>query len=211
MKWNEALARLGECESELRRLLAEAATEGDYASVLRIADLAKAVGALAAEGRATPASMSAATAAGIARADGDLARSAALNAPSRGRRPRAAAETYPRFFRRGNELVKVGWSKKDRREYNHRAPRTAVDAVAAAVRQVGAKGKLFNGDALLPLEDPSTSSAVPDYQAYVGLAWLKHLGVVEQHGRRAGYTLADGKQIDSTITAAWPELAEWRG
>ena len=33
----------------------------------------------------------------------------------------------------------------------------------------------------------------------------------EQHGRRSGYTLVPEKQIDSTITAAWPELAEWRG
>ncbi len=34
---------------------------------------------------------------------------------------RRPADDYPRFFRRGDELVKVGWSKKDRREYNHRA------------------------------------------------------------------------------------------
>jgi hypothetical protein len=106
--------------------------------------------------------------------------------------------------------MKVGWSKKERKEYNHRAPREAVDALAVAVRQIGAKGRLFNGDALLPLKDQG-GSVVPDYQAYVALAWLKHLGLVEQRGRRAGYTLVPSKQIDSTITAAWPQLAEWRG
>jgi hypothetical protein len=126
------------------------------------------------------------------------------------RKSRQLIDEYPKFFRRGEELVKVGWSKKERKEYHHRAPRVAVDAAASAIRQVGAKGKMFNGDSLLPLKSTNDGTAVPDYQAYVALAWLKHLGIVEQRGRRAGYTLAPEKQIESTITSAWPELAEWR-
>jgi len=34
--------------------------------------------------------------------------------------------------------------------------------------------------------------------------------IVEQHGRKSGYTLVRDKQIDSIITTAWPELPEWR-
>ncbi len=83
--------------------------------------------------------------------------------------------------------------------------------MAALVRQVGARGRRFNGDALLPAKDPGNGAAVPDYQVYVAMAWLKHLGVLEQRGRRAGYTVVPDKQIDSEITAAWPVLEEWRG
>lgn len=211
MKENEAVKLLEDCEQNLRNLVAEAVREGDYAGVLRITDWAKALASLAAEGRAgQPASTNmtaSGTAKGTSAKQGPFTRAVAPDA----RRAKHASDEYPKFFRRGDEVVKVGWSKKERKEYNHRAPREAINAAATAVKQVGAKGKLFNGDALLPLKDPSSGTAVPDYQAYVALAWLKHLGVVEQRGRRAGYMLVPSKQIDSTITTAWPELAEWRG
>jgi len=210
MKWNEAVRLLENCEGGLRKLVAEAAGEGDYHSVQQIADLAKAIAALAAEGRSAPKPI-AMPSANMDSKNGTISHSASVATTKVGmRKARPSVDEYPKFFRRGDELVKVGWSKKDRKEYNHRAPRGAVDAAAAAVRQIGAKGKMFNGDMLLPLKDPTTGSAVPDYQAYVALAWLKHLGVVEQHGRRSGYSLIPEKQIDSAITVAWPELSEWR-
>jgi hypothetical protein len=198
----KAIQLLDECEQGLRGLVAEAAGLGDYGSVQRIADIAKAVSALAAEGRGEQSSS-----APVPQVPSASPRHTGPGSAERRRTPPA---DYPRFFRRGDELVKVGWSKKDRREYNHRAPRAAVDAVAASVRHVGAKGKVFNGDALLPLKDLIDGTAIPDYQAYVALAWLKHLGVVTQEGKRSGYTLTPDKSVDSTITAAWPELAEWR-
>jgi hypothetical protein len=213
MKLNCATKLLEDCEKGLRKLVAEAVGDGDYPSVFRITDLAKAVAALAAEGRSieagTPPSL-VSEAVGNGAGNGAVSKSVgrtAKDSPT----ARQLKPEYPKFFRRGDELVKAGWSKKDGREYSHRAPREVIDVVATAVRQAGAKGRLFNGDALLPLKDRSTGEAIPDYQAYVALAWLRQLGVVEQRGRRAGYTLVPSKQIESTITAAWPELAEWRG
>lgn len=214
MKATEAVGLLQACEQELRRLLAEAAAEGDYASVQRIADWAKALAALGAEARegevsSQPSSYGSSNGAGVHPPAMTSSR-ASDAAPVTGRRVRSQ-DAYPKFFRRGDELVKVGWSKKERKEYSHRAPRKAVDAVAAAVKQVGARGKLFNGDALIPLKDPSDGAPLPDYQVYVALAWLTNMGVLEQRGRRAGYALVPQKQVDSTITAAWPGLPEWRG
>jgi hypothetical protein len=211
MKWNEATRLLEDCERGLRKLVAEAAGDGDYLGVQKINDLAKAIAALAAEGRLTPEPITIETAKRDSKNETISHAASAATTKVGMRKSRPSIDAYPKFFRRGDELVKVGWSKKDRKEYNHRAPRGAIDAVVAAVRQIGAKGKLFNGDALLPLKNPTNGGAVPDYQGYVALAWLKHLGVVDQRGRRAGYTLAPDKQIDSTITVAWPELAEWRG
>ncbi|WP_428938331.1 hypothetical protein [Fontivita pretiosa] len=202
-----AVRLLEDCEQGLRRVLAEAGGQGDYASVLRIAAWARAVAALAAEARSAP--PPSANPAAALDDHGSSGHSASVLSAGAGPRRKPAPGGYPRFFRRGDELVKVGWSKKHRQEYTHRAPRSAVDAVVAAVRELGAKGGLFSGDALLPLKDPSSGAGIPGYQAYVALAWLKHLGIVEQRGRRSGYTLVRDKQIESTITTAWPELAEW--
>jgi hypothetical protein len=79
------------------------------------------------------------------------------------------------------------------------------------VKQIGAKGHVFTGDKLLPLKDPADGSRVPDYQAYVALAWLKELGIVKQLGRKSGYKLAAEQQAEATITTAWAALEEWRG
>lgn len=199
MKWQKAVGLLRHCEEGLRKLGAEAFAEGDYASVNRIRDAATAVAQLVGEAPTARISVGPTVSAGAGVSVGSGV----------GRKGRAAGDGYPKFFRRGEELVKVGWSKKERKEYTHRAPRSAVDATAAAVARVGANGKLFNGDALLPLKDAG-GEAVPDYQVYVSLAWLKEMGVVEQRGVRTGYTLADGSP-GAAIGAAWAALGEWRG
>src|SRR5437879_5599795 len=124
MKWKEAVSALDECEQKLRRQVAEAAAQGDYAGVHQITGWAMAVAAMAAEGRGgtvwTSVAPRMADAVAVAGTNGGGTRPgvATLAAPL-GRKARPAAEDYPRFFRRGDELVKVGWSKKDRREYNH--------------------------------------------------------------------------------------------
>jgi hypothetical protein len=213
---------LRDCEQNLRKLLADAAGQGDYAAVLRITDWAKGLSALVAEGRsiegsiqlpgaASPRNFSSTAGHGAGTMSvASAAAAAGALAGTSAARSRSPARDYPRFFRRGDELVKVGWSKKDRREYAHRAPRRAVDAVGAVVRVVGARRKLFNGDALLPLKDPADGSIIPGYQAYVALAWLTQLGLLKQHGRRGGYSLTAEKQIDNAVAGAWGELVEWR-
>jgi hypothetical protein len=202
----QAIGVLETCERALRKLMADASGEGDYLGVERITEMAKAIAGIAAEGRSSWSYAAAQPAADSQRAEPN-----GKSVPAGERRAKAGTDEYPRFFRRGDELVKVGWSKSEKKEYHHRAPRPVVDVVAAKVRQVGAKERLFNGDALLPLKDPTSGDAIPDYQGYVALAWLKHLRIVEQRGRRAGYTLATSKQIESVVAAAWPELPEWRG
>ena len=71
--------------------------------------------------------------------------------------------------------------------------------------------QLFNGGKLFPLKDAATGSDIPDYQGYVALAWLAQLGIVKQHGRRSGYTLAPGERVVELVGAAWAALPEWRG
>ncbi len=196
MDWKETVRLLENCEFALQKLVAEAVGEGDYAGVQRATEFAKAIAGLAAEARV---------------ATSPPQPAAAGSNENAGRRARVSTGGYPKFFRRGEELVKIGWSRKEKAEYNHRAPLAAVRATVAAAQRIGAKGKLFNGGELLPLRDTATGAEIPDYQGYVALAWLAQLGVVKQHGRRSGYTLGRREGIEDTVAAAWAELPEWRG
>ncbi|MEX0775327.1 MAG: hypothetical protein WD042_06385 [Phycisphaeraceae bacterium] len=186
----------------MRKLVAQAAESGDYAAIRRLAGWAETVHAMIIEATTGTTASSAHPAPAIA------ARSSGTRIASLREKP------YPHFFRRGDELIKVGWSKSEGKEYHHRAPRRAVDALLAAITQAGARGHVFTSDDILPLK-PSPASdgtdTIPDYQAYVALAWLRDLSLVEQHGRKGGYTLTPTKQPQPTITAAWGELSEWQG
>jgi hypothetical protein len=113
---------------------------------------------------------------------------------------------YPRFQRRGDELVKVGWSKKDRREYHHRAPKRAVEALLAAIQRLAPDGSVFTSDQFQNLQDPATGNVFPSYQLFVALAWLRQLELVQQHGRKGGYSLQLDKPLEATIAIAFKAL-----
>lgn len=102
-------------------------------------------------------------------------------------RPRKERE-YPRFCLEADALTKVGWSRKSAAEYEHKAPKSTVATVWNELGKCGKSGRQFRMDVLLPLTEPATGAAIPAYQAYVAVAWLKASGLVRQHGRK-GYTI----------------------
>ncbi|MEJ7757961.1 MAG: hypothetical protein WKF55_00080 [Gemmatimonadaceae bacterium] len=106
--------------------------------------------------------------------------------------------TYPRFEREGDRLVKIGWSKKESRAYEHKAPRSVITAVCYALRS---HVNSFTMETLLPITD-SDGNDVPSYQVYVVIAWLRQLGVVERNGND-GYTVKQTDVVDSAIEKTW--------
>jgi hypothetical protein len=120
-------------------------------------------------------------------------------------RARLRGATYPVFHRTGKTLVKVGWSKKARSEYEHKAPKSALDALVFALAEAGKRGRIFTMESLIPLVDSSTGSVIPDYQAYLGLAWLRAEALVEQHGRK-GYTISTKVPLGAAVTEKWASL-----
>jgi hypothetical protein len=131
----------------------------------------------------------------------------------KGKRPSASARAraprkgvYPKFFREGDWLVKVAWSKKDRGEYQHKAPRRVGELLVAAIARQAQDGGLFTSEDIFPLKDPQ-GGEVPSYQAYAALAWLRQAGLVQAHGRR-GYTVKDHGRLPELLTAAWESLSE---
>jgi len=112
---------------------------------------------------------------------------------------------YPRFYREKDRLVKIGWSKSQGKEYEHRAPKGAVVALMQAAASHAPNGSLFSMDRLLPLTDPETHAEFPSYQIYLALAWLRSEGVIKEHGRD-GYAISSNSHTNDRLEALWEAL-----
>lgn len=95
---------------------------------------------------------------------------------------------YPCFYRGRDGLIKIGWSKKRKVEYCHKAPWEAVQAVVKAIQEKASSGEPFTLEELTPIRT-TDGSEVPSYQTYLVLAWLRKENLIRQHGRQ-GYSLA---------------------
>jgi hypothetical protein len=110
---------------------------------------------------------------------------------------------YPKFARDGDRLVKIGWSKKDGVEYEHRAPQSALRGVVSALRATG--DREFAMDDVFPLKDHG-GDEIPSYQAYLVLAWLRSIGAV-QKASRGGYVCQHQRLSEAEIEAEWKAMS----
>jgi len=200
----QAIELIRGCEERLRTLVGEAAAVGYYESVMRLTSWAKSVAALAAipQGSsqaaiATPSNL------GARSGDEDRRRLPMASRRQKASERRSSAKRgYPRFFRRGNELVKAGWSKRAREEYQHKVPGRVLPVVAEAISRAGSNGTLIGTDQFLPLTDPETKLELPEYQVYVVLGWLRSVGLVTKHGRQ-GYAVAQPIELVTAVRSRW--------
>jgi len=121
------------------------------------------------------------------------------------KRARTRREEYPKFLRDGENLVKIGWSKKDREPYEHKAPKRVLDLLLISLLEAGRNGNRFTMEDILPLNDAEEGGEIPSYQAYLCLAWLRSEKEVEQHGRQ-GYSLPDPKALGASVAKSWDNL-----
>ena|ERR1700680_3817599 len=190
MHISEGLLVLEGAERGLRDLLAAAAGAGDYDAVALLTSWARALANMRAPIVASPASRE---------EDQQPARSQ----NTRKKRAREKTHDYPRFFRRGDELVKIGWSKRDRKEYVHRTPKEVLNLVVDAVMKIGSLSKVFPAESIFSHIEKRGES-VPAYQVYVSLAWLRGENLIEQHGRQ-GYSMTTDA-LKPVSQARWEQL-----
>ncbi len=196
---SKAAELLRQMERQFQKLIAEAGSAGQYPDVVRLASVAEGIDQLAnrlgsGENERESASSS--------------EESVRASSKKRQRKPRKPkhARDYPRFFRSGDELMKVGWSKKKKKEYKHTAPRRLAVALTKAIVQAGGtESKVATAD-FFPIEDPKDHSEVPSYQTYIVLAWLVEAGIVEKHGRQ-GYTIPRPESLSDQVEDQWSSLA----
>ena len=194
-------AILGGAERELVKLAAEAGDARAYAEAAALMDAARRVQQIGEETLADPGD---GTPDPVVVPSETGTRPPAGNAPTH--RPAVAKKRrkseYPQFLRDGDSLVKIGWSKSEGAEYEHKCPKRVLDVLVGECARVAGPGKRFVMDKLLPLRDPAGGGDLPGYQAYVGLAFLRHAGLVQQHGR-SGYSIPKPKTLVTDAAVAW--------
>ena len=180
----------------MQRLVADAAGSGQYDETTRLTEIARALHGMAEELRSartvTPPSAPEKT--------GSVSRKRE-SSPRRTLRK----NDYPKFLRDGEYLVKVGWSKK----YEEYSQRARFDQVAPIIEFLAATDgrQPVSPETILAVRD-SEGEELPDYQAYLMLAWLRTEGLVERHGRD-GYVVTDVDNLErrvSELRSALPDL-----
>jgi hypothetical protein len=208
-RWDEAQRILRDTERSLRALIEAALAEHCYSEVAAIATTVEAVASL----QQPPILMSGEVEPENGGQVDPMPAVGQPNSPQRvsrsGRSRRGLASTeFPRFERDGDKLVKLGWSKRDERIYEHRAPRDIVFTVSSAIAGKVKPKSVFTMDQILPINDEA-GHEIPSYQAYLALAWLRSLGIVNRKGKE-GYRLAIGTLDGPTLKRLWTAVPERR-
>ena len=190
------VAVLTRAEKDLLQLLSEAAARADYRGI----DAARA----AAQGvRAIASSIEK----GTSRSTDSQQRGRRGSRRSRSTPDRRSgpAPDYPRFSIKNDRLYKIGWSKKRKREYVHKLPKSVFDRVTQAMVSLQASGSgPYAGQEIIERAKSLGRVPLPDYQVYVVLAWLKATDLVHQVGRD-GYTL--DSSLPEQVQSQWEALA----
>lgn len=184
---------LSQAESDLRRIIAEAAGEGDYRGV----DMARQVAVSIQEIRDT---VTERTSEGspVMSSDAPSDKPKRKRTVSAGKSSRAL---YPRFAVNGDVLTKIGWSKRQKKEYTHRAPRTVFDrTVQAMVSLANGQAGPFTAEQIIDRVNKSEDEFVPSYQIYIVIALLRKNHCIRQQGRD-GYVIPP--DISTKAKEAW--------
>lgn len=192
----EAKAVLGEALQRLNVLIEEASASHHYGDVVILAGYGDALAKLLGDKDAFPAT---------ARPPQASAReSLRTSSASKPAVQVARAESYPRFARDGDQIVKIGWSKKNSDEYQHRAPRGVIDLFIRQAQERLREGEPFPMETLLPLKEDS-GETIPAYQAYLILAWLRSNHVIEKRGNE-GYVAQLDLMAPKKVQELWHQL-----
>ena len=197
-------------DAEARQELTAAAAAGRFDDLEQMTPIAKEIAVLLA--RWCPEVQSAATGVAPEAVRRERSEPRQPNVP-RATQPRSAAPKltktdYPRFLREKDELVKLGWSPREKGPYEHRVSKCAVDSVTSAVATNGKAGTRFAIDEIATsLARAKVTGQIPSYQIYAVFAWLKWAGMVLQHGRQ-GYTVVRPQTFVPSVEAAWQSLPQ---
>ncbi len=195
-------------EASLRDLAAKAAADGDYDSIFRLVEWAKAIQDLI-KSTTLPEVASDGGGAEVTQKDAVGATKRTAIQKSKAAREVTAItrrKEYPIFVREDDSLIKIAWSKSAKAEYEHKAPSRILSTLAGKLDRLGSKKRLISMDKVLPLKEDDGSD-VPAYQAYICLGFLKQNGLIIQHGRQ-GYSAKAGLSLRDAAIRVWRQLGE---
>lgn len=135
------------------------------------------------------------------------ANGASSNSPTEDSTHRGKAGRYPIFFREGNRLVKVGWSKSTAAEYEHKTGKAVVDTLLAVLHERSANNRTFSVDEVSRAASEKTKLPLPSYQVYVSVAWLRSRGLLKRIGRDE-YKISNRANFLEDSRKLWEGLPE---
>jgi hypothetical protein len=211
----QAVEALRQCEAALRGILAGAVQSGDYDSVLRVTQMATQLRRLlglvagASTGEPEPHAMPGREARHRSSSTRNVSQAGPGDpSPDKAKpRRRAGRADYPVFAKSGADLVKVGWSKRSRTEYQQRTSLRTVKQIVAALVEIAHNSDRVRLEQVLPTLARLGELTIPTYQAYVVLAWLRSEGLVKQLGRQ-GYSVPDTPSMMARLDERWQALPE---
>lgn len=192
-------------EAALKGLITEAAERGEYSTVETLARWASSLGGMCSEKQPHAEQANKIATRSNAQRRASPAPTSKRKAPSR-TSGHSKRRTYPVFAKSGDVLVKIAWSKSSKSEYQHKSPRMVTKVLANSLTHHARSGAVVSMDKILPLK-ADDGTEIPDYQAYVSLAWLRQIGAVKQNGRQ-GYTVKKLDELLQEIDVAWSNLPE---
>lgn len=190
---------LEQAESGLRNLMQEEIASGRYAELPLLASLADGVAALVRESGIAPPATESETSSQtpqIAVAPGRAGNRSQSPEPIHNE-PRTShtqvmkKRKYPYFEIADDWIGKVGWSKKNRKEYRHFAQVSAAVSLAEHIDRTQKAGRVWTVEDLGEVVDPETGEALPSYQVYLLIAWMRYAELLTKQGR-SGYVAVGG-------------------
>ena len=188
---------LVEADQRLRQAIADAATAGDLEGV----DMARnAAGRLRQMINGLDSSE-----------DGPINTSAQSSAgPGKASKPQPRMRTkkkskYPKYEVRGEFLCRIGWSKKDRKEYEHKVARSVYEDTISVIETLAhdLSGPI-TADQIIRKVNKLSAEAVPNYQIYVVIGVLRDNRDISQMGRQ-GYNIP--QKLRDKAVARWETLS----
>jgi|SRR5262245_11855883 len=215
---SQASEVIRKAEVELRQLLLRTAEQGDYEAARMLAEWGRQLKQMAERSGSVvqePRSMELVNGPRPSQAKPDgfapttrnytIDRKGDSKQSTRAKKAKGRRDQYPKFLRDGEELLKIGWSKREKKVYRHKAPQRVVLLVSQALQQAGQHGDRFMMEQILPIRDPENDADVPTYQAYLSLAWLRKENLIVQHGRQ-GYSLRPNVNLTNSFEERWKLL-----
>lgn len=184
---------LSEAESQLRQAIADAAARGDYSGV----DMARHVAVEVQEIRERLSS-AAPPISSATRAERITAKRQSEDKVRKGR-----GGGYPKFVVENDTLTKIGWSKKEKKEYTHRVSRAIFEETLQAMAALSnGKAGPFTAEQIIEKVNKAGGDFTPSYQVYIVIAFLRKARCIRQEGRD-GYSIFP--ELTTRGSRAWDE------
>jgi hypothetical protein len=114
-------------------------------------------------------------------------------------------EGLPRIEIRNGSLIRIGWSKKQKEEYEHKVPRASFDTIVNTMSALEREGSgPFMAEAVIDKINATTEDSMPAYQVYVVLAALCEWKIITKVGHE-GYNIPP--DIKEKAQNVWTEIA----